>query len=190
MEHERLARTASGIAADVRAGGDPTGAVRVALDRIAARDRDVGAFATVLRDQALADAEGRSPAAPTSPTCRSPGSPSRSRTRMPVRGVAPWSDPAHPARETHPVVDRLRGAGAVIVGTTTASDASLWPFTDGRAPDGRLVVTRNPWDLGRTAGGSSGGRSRGGRRRIRARRAGERFPRFLRIPRRCAGSSV
>ncbi len=150
------ARTASGIAADVRAGGDPTGAVRVALDRIAARDRDVGAFATVLRDQALADAEAlaRRPDLADLPLA---GVPVAVKDTMPVRGVAPWSDPAHPARETHPVVDRLRGAGAVIVGTTTASDASLWPFTDGRAPDGRLVVTRNPWDLGRTAGGSSGG---------------------------------
>ncbi len=151
-----VAWTAAGIAAAVRAGADPLDAVRVSLTRIEAADHRVGAFATVLRDQALADAEAlrRRPGLDGLPLA---GVPAAIKDTVPVRGVAPWADPGRPATADHPLVERLRAAGAVIVGTTTASDASLWPFTDGRAPDGRLVVTRNPWNPDRTPGGSSGG---------------------------------
>ncbi len=51
------------------------------------------------------------------------------------------------------VVSRLRRAGAVIIGKTNVPELTLWPWT---ATD-RWGVTRNPWDLSRTAGGSSGG---------------------------------
>jgi amidase len=128
----------------------------VALDRIAALDGDLGAFATVRREQALTEAAllagradlGRLPLA---------GVPVAVKDTVPVRGVAPWRDPSTPAERDHPLVLRLRAAGAIVVGTTTASDASLWPTTDGRAPDGRVVVTRTPWNRSLTAGGSSGG---------------------------------
>ena len=144
------------IAAGVRAGSSPVDAVRVALDRIAVLDGDLGAFATVRRSQALIEAAllagrddlGRLPLA---------GVPVAVKDTVPVAGVAPWRDPSAPAEADHPLVLRLRAAGAVVVGTTTASDASLWPTTDGRAPDGRVVVTRNPWNRSGTAGGSSGG---------------------------------
>jgi amidase len=51
------------------------------------------------------------------------------------------------------VVRRLRAAGAVIVGKTNTPEFGQWPFTEGHA----FGVTRNPWDLGYTPGGSSGG---------------------------------
>ncbi len=51
------------------------------------------------------------------------------------------------------VVGRLRQAGAVIIGKTNTPELTLWPWT---ATD-RWGVTRNPWDLDRTPGGSSGG---------------------------------
>ncbi len=148
--------TAAGIAAAVRAGAPPVDAVRVALDRIAVLDDGLGAFANVRRERALAEAAllaGRADLA------RLPlaGVPVAVKDTVPVAQVAPWRDPASPASADHPLVLRLRAAGAVVVGTTTASDASLWPATDGRAPDGRVVVTRNPWDRSSTAGGSSGG---------------------------------
>ncbi len=150
------APTAAAVAAAVRAGASPLDAVRVALDRIAALDGDLGAFATVRREQALTEAAllagradlGRLPLA---------GVPVAVKDTVPVRGVAPWRDPSTPAERDHPLVLRLRAAGAIVVGTTTASDASLWPTTDGRAPDGRVVVTRTPWNRSLTAGGSSGG---------------------------------
>jgi amidase len=50
-------------------------------------------------------------------------------------------------------VRRLRDAGAIIVGKTTMPELGLWPFTESIT----WGVTRNPWDLERTPGGSSGG---------------------------------
>ena len=50
-------------------------------------------------------------------------------------------------------VSRLRGAGAVITGLTTASEHGTVSFTSTPLHG----VTRNPWNLERTPGGSSGG---------------------------------
>lgn len=50
-------------------------------------------------------------------------------------------------------VDRLRKAGAVIVGKTTTPELGSVAFTWSKATG----VTRNPWNLERTPGGSSGG---------------------------------
>ena len=52
-----------------------------------------------------------------------------------------------------PSVERLRAAGAIIIGKTTTSEFGYRGYT-------RSLVhgnTRNPWDLARTPGGSSGG---------------------------------
>lgn len=51
------------------------------------------------------------------------------------------------------VVARLRAAGAVVVGRTRAPELCLWPFTESDSGG----VTRNPWGLGFSPGGSSGG---------------------------------
>jgi amidase len=51
------------------------------------------------------------------------------------------------------IVRRLRAAGAVVVGKTTMPELGLWPFTESLT----WGVTRNPWDVEHTPGGSSGG---------------------------------
>jgi amidase len=51
------------------------------------------------------------------------------------------------------VVRRLRAAGFVIVGKTSLPEFGILPVTEPR----RFGPTRNPWDLERTPGGSSGG---------------------------------
>jgi amidase len=51
------------------------------------------------------------------------------------------------------IVDRLRRAGAIIVGKTNVPELTLWPWTASAS----WGVTRNPWDTERTPGGSSGG---------------------------------
>ncbi len=51
------------------------------------------------------------------------------------------------------LVRLLRAAGAVIVGKTNTPELGLWPITEGEA----FGVTRNPWHLDHTPGGSSGG---------------------------------
>ena len=55
--------------------------------------------------------------------------------------------------EDSEVVRRLREAGAVIVGKTTTSEIGQWPFSESLGSG----VTRNPWNLDHTSGGSSGG---------------------------------
>jgi amidase len=61
-----------------------------------------------------------------------------------VRGLVADAD--------HEVVRRLRGAGAVVVGTTRMPELGVWGTTDDATG-----VTRNPWRTDRTPGGSSGG---------------------------------
>jgi amidase len=51
------------------------------------------------------------------------------------------------------IVEKLRDAGAVIVGKTSTPEFGITPVTE----PARFGPTRNPWDLERTAGGSSGG---------------------------------
>ncbi len=55
----------------------------------------------------------------------------------------------------HNVTRRLRDAGFVIVGTTTLPEYGILPTSEARI----FGPTRNPWDLERTPGGSSGGAS-------------------------------
>ncbi len=50
-------------------------------------------------------------------------------------------------------VRRLKQAGAVIVGKTNTPELGQWPITEGPS----FGVTRNPWSLDHTPGGSSGG---------------------------------
>ena len=59
----------------------------------------------------------------------------------------------HVANYDHNVTRRLRDAGFVIVGTTTLPEYGILPVTEARI----FGPTRNPWDLERTPGGSSGG---------------------------------
>ena len=57
------------------------------------------------------------------------------------------------AEVDHNVVARLRGAGFVIVGVTNSPEFGIVPVTEPRLNG----ATRNPWNLERTPGGSSGG---------------------------------
>ena len=51
------------------------------------------------------------------------------------------------------LVQRLRAAGAIVVGKSTTPEFGVKGLTDGPS----FGVTRNPWNLERTPGGSSGG---------------------------------
>jgi fatty acid amide hydrolase 2 len=57
------------------------------------------------------------------------------------------------ATEDAPAVARLRAAGAIPIGVTNTSELCMWMESNNRLY-GR---TRNPYDLGRIVGGSSGG---------------------------------
>ncbi|MCL9758206.1 amidase [Frankia sp. AiPa1] len=58
-----------------------------------------------------------------------------------------------PVARDSEMVRRLKAAGAIIVGKTNTPEFGQWPFTEGQA----FGVTRNPWDLDHSPGGSSGG---------------------------------
>ena len=51
------------------------------------------------------------------------------------------------------LVQRLRAAGAIVIGKSTTPEFGVKGLTDGPS----FGVTRNPWNLERTPGGSSGG---------------------------------
>ena len=54
---------------------------------------------------------------------------------------------------THPIIERIIGAGGIIHLRTTTPEFSCAPFTHSNL----WGVTRNPWNLGFSPGGSSGG---------------------------------
>jgi aspartyl-tRNA(Asn)/glutamyl-tRNA(Gln) amidotransferase subunit A len=62
-------------------------------------------------------------------------------------------DPNQPAEHDAPSVARLREHGAVFIGKTTTPEFG-WKGTNDNPLTG---VTRNPWNLSKTPGGSSGG---------------------------------
>ena len=128
----------------------------LALARIAALDPELNAFGAVHADRALTaadEADRRRAAGEDGPLL---GVPIAVKDEIDIaghltsRGTDAFTVPAASDAE---VVRRLRAAGAVIVGKTTMPELGLWPFTESVT----WGVTRNPWDTGRTPGGSSGG---------------------------------
>ena len=150
------APTASGIAADVRAGrSTAVDAVTEALLRIRAHDDDVAAFQVVRTDRALVEAaavDARSDlgALPLA------GVPIAIKDNVPVEGepmrVGSTATSDAPQATDHPIVARIRAAGGVVVGLTRVPELCVFGATDSA-----FGITRNPWDLARTPGGSSGG---------------------------------
>jgi amidase len=152
--HDLLFRPASELAALVRTGEiTARELVSASLERIEALDGQLNAFTHVDADGALATADAIS-AGDERPFA---GVPIAIKDNQPVAGmpltfcaelfgdfVAPF-DAAF--------VGRLRAAGFVIVGKTALPEYGILPSTESR----RNGPTRNPWDLSRTPGGSSGG---------------------------------
>lgn len=66
-------------------------------------------------------------------------------------GVRPLAEAIAPVDA--PVVERMRAAGGIPIGQTNLPDMALRVHTDSSLHG----LTRNPWDLARTTGGSSGG---------------------------------
>src|SRR5262245_7209896 len=72
---------------------------------------------------------------------------------MPSRMGSAATDAAGPWETDAPTAARLRESGAVLLGKTTAPEYGWKGVTDSRL----FGVTRNPWDIHKTPGGSSGG---------------------------------
>ena len=144
------------LAARVRAGTlSPVAAVEACLTRIAAADGRVGAFRRVRATEALAEAAALAERRDLAELPLA-GVPVAVKDNLPVTGEAmrlgTRASPDAPQPGDHPVVARLRAAGAVVVGLTAVPELCIWPFGESA-----LGTSRNPWDLTRTAAGSSGG---------------------------------
>ncbi len=72
---------------------------------------------------------------------------------MPTTRGARWFADGPAATSDSILVGRLRTAGAIPIGKTATPELGAWAYTASPL----LGVTRNPWDLERTPGGSSGG---------------------------------
>ncbi|MEU2060647.1 amidase family protein [Streptomyces sp. NPDC013455] len=149
-------RSAAEIAAAVREKRvTPREVVAGHLARIERLDGRIGAFRKVRAEAALAEAD--EVAARTDLTeLPLAGVPLAVKDNLAVRGESCRNGSAATldvaAAEDHVTVARLRAAGAVVVGLTNVPELCVFGTTEG--PYG---TARNPWDLSRSAGGSSGG---------------------------------
>jgi aspartyl-tRNA(Asn)/glutamyl-tRNA(Gln) amidotransferase subunit A len=136
----------------------PTAIAEDYLARIGALDGKVGAYLTVVREQALAaarESEGRWRAG--SPRGPLDGAPIALKDVMCTAGVRTTAGSKMLERFVPPydatTVERLRAAGAVVLGKTNLDEFAMGSSTEHSA----FHPTRNPWDLARVPGGSSGG---------------------------------
>jgi Asp-tRNA(Asn)/Glu-tRNA(Gln) amidotransferase A subunit family amidase len=136
----------------------PVEVVKTFLQRIEAINPKVNAYVTVTADSALAEAK-RAEKAVMSGEELGPlhGVPVSIKDLIFTKGVrttfgckllddfVPEEDAVH--------VTRLKNAGAIVLGKTNTSEFGFKPLTDNPI----FGITRNPWNLDRTPGGSSGG---------------------------------
>ena len=130
--------------------------VELYLGRIERIDPQVNAFRTVMADRALTEADQADRRRAGGDERPLLGVPVAIKDTTDVAGeVSTQGTAAHggPATEDAEVVRRLRAAGAVIIGKTNLPELAITGSTE--SPN--WGVTRNPWDLDRTPGGSSGG---------------------------------
>ena len=139
-----------------RGAVSPLELVRCCLGRIEAR-RELNVFITVMAEAALAQAETAEREI-ASGRYRGPlhGIPVSVKDLIDVAGTPTTSGSAVPPRwprHDAPVVQRLREAGAILIGKTNLHEFAFGTTGDETA----FGVVRNPFDITRSAGGSSSG---------------------------------
>jgi amidase len=147
-------RSAIELAGMVRAGEvSARELVQTSLDRIEELNPELNAFVQIDAERALAAADEVRPG-DERPFA---GVPTAIKNNRPVSGLrltygcSLMKD--FVVDYDHNVTRRLKRAGFIVVGTTTLPEYGILPTSEARL----FGPTRNPWDLGRTPGGSSGG---------------------------------
>jgi amidase len=136
----------------------PLEVMQAFLARIDAVNPDVNAIVTLVRDAALGDAR-RATAALRRGASLPPlfGVPVAIKDVTPTKGIRTTHGSKlfenHVPDEDALVVQRLRAAGAIVIGKTNTPEFAFGPNTVNNV----FGATRNPWNLALTAGGSSGG---------------------------------
>jgi amidase len=152
--HDLMFRPASELASMVRDRDvSARELVQASLDRIEELNPSLNAFVQVDPERALLAAEQVSPG-DERPFAGVPIAIKNLRAVKGLRlthGCSLMAD--YVADYDHNAVRRLKRAGFVIVGTTTLPEYGILPTSEARL----FGPTRNPWDLQRTPGGSSGG---------------------------------
>ncbi len=151
--------SARDIAAAVRGGESAVTVVEAALDRVARHNGKLNAFTDVLADRARAKAQ-KVDAARTAGQELGPlaGVPFAVKNLFDVEGLPTLAGSKinrerPPAERDSPLIERLEAAGAVLIGALNMGEYA-YDFTGENVHDG---PSRNPHDLRRMSGGSSGG---------------------------------
>src|SRR5579875_1006769 len=142
------------LAAKVRAGElSARELVELSLARIEEVNGQLNAFVEIDAERALAAADAVAPG--DERPCA--GVPTAVKNNRAVAGLRlPHGAPRierHRAPYDCALTRRLRAAGFIVIGTTTVPEYAILPVCEAHI----FGPTRNPWDLQRTPGGSSGG---------------------------------
>jgi aspartyl-tRNA(Asn)/glutamyl-tRNA(Gln) amidotransferase subunit A len=131
----------------------PTELLLETFEKIDEQDQEIQAFVTVMREQALKEAE-RAEQEMRTGLHRGPlhGIPVAIKDLIAIKQVKMTAGSRvladYIASEDAAVVEQLRQVGAVLIGKTQTHEFAYGTYTP---------PTRNPWDLTRVPGGSSGG---------------------------------